>query len=124
MVQVPSLSQLLQHAVETRLLDVHTALIARVERYDAKKQLVDAQPVLKRRLKFEDGQTTHEKFPLILDVPVLFPRASGYFISFPIQKGDFVQLIFNEESDDGIRHSLNRAIAIPGVYPLLSEKLE
>lgn len=122
MVQTPSLSQLLQHAIETRLLNVHTALVARVERYDAEQQLIDAQPVLRRRLNGEDGSIALEEFPLVPDVPVLFPRAGSYFISFPIQKGDFVQLLFNEESIDswwaetqaihGTRHSLEGAVAI------------
>jgi len=67
--------------------------------------------------------------PVLSEVPVLFPRAGGFFISFPIQPGDFVQLVFNESSLDewntdtgsndvySERFSLQGAVAIPGIYP-------
>lgn len=126
--RIPSLSELLKQAIENRLLDVHTALIARVESYDCKNQQVNVSPVLKRTIKSLNGQNIIEQLPMLCDVPVLFPRAGGYFISFPIQPGDFVQLVFNESSidewligDAGLAHNerftLHGAVAIPGVYP-------
>lgn len=129
MAQSLTLAELLKQAIENRLLDVHTALIAQVESYDAKKQQVNVSPVLKRNIKSLDGQLVSEQLPMLCDVPVLFPRAGGYFISFPIQPGDFVQLIFNESNIDewllGGASSLNSpdrftlqgAVAIPGVSP-------
>lgn len=128
--KTPTLAHLLKTAIEHRLLDVHTALIAKVERYDAEKQLVDVAPVLKRSIKTLDGEWAHESLPVLCDVPVLFPRAGGFFLSFPIQAGDFVQLIFNEASIEAWltdkapntpcnqRFSLEGAVAIPGVFPL------
>ena len=126
---------------------MHVAMIARVERYDAEKQVVDVQPQLKRRVQVmaderdadgesnrddnNDGDTIHETLPVIPNVPVLFPRAGGFFISFPIVRGDYVQLIFNDwpldvwrQGDDPgdslelhDNHGLHGAVAIPGVYP-------
>ena len=93
---VPSLAQLIKQAIDNRLLDVHTAMIGKVERYDAEKQLVDVVPMLKRYIKDIEGSWQSEELPMLCDLPVLFPRAGGYFISFPIQPGDFVQVIFNE----------------------------
>ena len=130
MEQAPTLSQLIKQAIDNRLVDVHTALIGQVERYDHKTQLADIQPVLKRSLKFLDDRTIQEQLPLLSEVPVLFPRAGGFFCSFPIQPGDFVQIIFNETSIDEFlaekptrigsadRFSLQGAVAIPGIYPL------
>jgi hypothetical protein len=129
MTQTPTLAQLLKQAIDNRLLDVHTALIAKVESYDAERQLVDVSPVLKRSIKNQDGEWVNEQLPMLCDVPVLFPRAGGFFISFPIQSGDFVQLIFNEVDIEGWledslptiacsqRFTIQGAIAIPGVYP-------
>lgn len=129
MTQIPTLTQLLQQAVETRLIDVHTALIAKVESYDAAKQQVSVSPLLKRTIKTLDNEIVREQLPILSEVPVLFPRAGGFFISFPIQPGDFVQLVFNESSIDewntdtasdevyADRFSLQGAVAIPGVYP-------
>ena len=123
-----SFAELIKRAVENRLLDVHTAIVARVESYNSKEQTVDVRPQLKHALEGKDGELVFEKLPIIADVPVLFPRAGGFFISFPIQEGDFVQLFFNESpiSDwwnqeetniETTRHSLGGAVAIPGVYP-------
>jgi hypothetical protein len=129
MTQIPSFAQLIKQAIDGRLLDVHTALIAKVESYDADKQLVNVSPILKRSLMTMDGDVVSEDLPVLCDVPVLFPRAGGFFISFPIQPGDFVQLIFNEvdleewldDKEPTIGHNqrftLQGAVAIPGIYP-------
>lgn len=129
MTQIPSLSQLIKHAIESRLLDVHTALIAKVEFYDAAKQQVNVVPVLMRSIETIEGDWVSEQLPVLCDVPVLFPRAGGFFISFPIQPGDFVQLLFNEtdienwldDKDPTISHNqrftLQGAVAIPGIFP-------
>lgn len=133
--QTPTLTHLLKTAIEHRLLDVHTALIAKVESYDADKQLVDVALVLKRRLQNIDGEWINETLPVLCDVPVLFPRAGGFFLSFPIQPGDFVQLIFNESSIEAWltdsapsvlstqRFTLEGAIASPGCFRLTNRFL-
>jgi hypothetical protein len=127
--QIPSLTQVLKQSINNRLLDLHTAIIARVESYDAAKQQVSVSPVLKRAVPTLDGHVAEEQLPILSEVPVLFPRAGGFFISFPIQPGDFVQLIFNESSIDAWltgasssmaldeRFTLQGAVALPGVYP-------
>lgn len=128
MEQTPSLAQLLKLAVDNRLLDVHTALIGRIEKYDASSQLADIQPVLRRAIKTQEG-INQEDLPLLVDVPVIFPRAGGFFLSLPIQSGDYVQVIFNESSIDEFltvstptiesagRFTLQGAVAIPGIFP-------
>lgn len=126
---VPSLAQLIKQAIDNRLLDVHTAMIGKVERYDAEKQLLDVAPMLKRHIKDIAGSWQSEELPMLCDVPILFPCAGGYFISFPIQPGDFVQVIFNEANIeewfdesaptivDNQRFTLQGAVAIPGIFP-------
>ena len=89
-------------------------------------------PVLKRVLPNLDGELVSEQLPVLSDVPVLFPRAGGFFISFPIQPGDFVQLVFNEVSIDdwmagasstivsGERFNLQGAVSFQACIPNLS----
>ncbi|MGH7249508.1 MAG: Gp138 family membrane-puncturing spike protein, partial [Minisyncoccia bacterium] len=110
MTKTPTLAQLLKQAMNNRLLDMHTALIAKVESYHIAMQQVNVSPVLKRPLPTLDDESAEEQLPMICDVPVLFPRANGFFISFPIKPGDLVQVIFNEKI------GLQGAVAIPGVY--------
>jgi hypothetical protein len=136
MTQIPTFAQLIKQAIDSRLLDVHTALIAKVESYDVKTQQVNVSPVLKRSVVTMDGDWVSEDLPVLCDVPVLFPRAGGFFISFPIQPGDFVQLIFNEveiedwhdDSSPTIAHSqrftMQGAVAIPGIFPQAKSLLD
>jgi len=71
--------------------------------------------------------------PLIFKVPVVFPAAGGGMLSFPIQNGDTVLLIFSKRSiddwllSDGTKpvtpsrnrvFSLSDAVAIPGLFPI------
>ena len=129
MIQTPTLSHLLRHAIENRLLDMHTALIAEVESYDSAKQQVNVKPILKRRIENTHGKWMNEELPMLCDIPVLFSRAGGFFLTLPLRQGDFVQLIINEEAIDewfssstsmianGKRFSLQGAVAIPGIHP-------
>lgn len=122
----PTLAEVFRHALDSRLIDFHTATIGKVQYYDAKKQTVDVVPQIKRTIG-----AVSESLPIIPDVPVLFPRANSFFVSLPIKPGDFVQLIFNERSihawlqegkegapDNDETHGFHGAVAIPGVYPL------
>ena len=122
----PSLEEVLSQGMESKLLDVHTAMPAEVLKYDYKKQVVDVQPVLKKTLP--DG--TKVDHATIYNVPVAFPRTGDSFISFPIEKGDNVMLVFQSRSIDKWRanggkvdpedvrhHSLADAVAYPGLFP-------
>jgi hypothetical protein len=50
----PTFAQLLRHAIDNRLLDVHTALIGRIEKYDEGTQLADIKPVTKQKIQTAD----------------------------------------------------------------------
>jgi len=127
-------AELFRIALDSRLMDLHTAMPGRVEKYDASKQVVDVLPQLKRAVSDGEGDYVIEDLPVIPNVPVCFPRAGGFFVSFPIQKGDMVLIVFAERAigawkkkgeacDPGDRrmHPLAGAMAIPGVYPSGSE---
>lgn len=127
----PSLATLLTNAISSRLLDVHTALPAKVERYDATKQLVDVKPLVKAYQLGEDDVAQASALPVICNVPMVFPGAGGFRLTFPVQVGDTVLLLFGESSldvwqessggrdvdpMDHRRHNLSDAIAIPGLH--------
>lgn len=127
----PSLEEVLRAAIDYRLLGVHTALPARVESYDAASQKISAKPLVRALTPTADGGELNESVPIINDVPVVFPRAGGFFISLPVQQGDHVLLIFNERSVDKFiagegdevdpidprDHDLSDAVALVGFYP-------
>ena len=126
----PTLAQVIDRFISSRLASLHTSMPAIVQSYDKETQTVEVQPAIKNVYTNEDEEEQVESLPLLVDVPVVFPRAGGFFVSFPIVKGDSVLVVFGErsmdqwqgtgkESDPGDlrRFSLSDAVAIPGVFP-------
>lgn len=125
---VEMLTNLLGASVDGRMADVHVAIPGRVETYDAALQKASVQPLVMRAHEGEDGGRVAQKLPVIPEVPVLFPGGGGFSVTFPVQRGDVVLLVFSEASldkflvRDGIvdpqddrRHNISDAIAIPGL---------
>jgi hypothetical protein len=120
-----ALSQLLRENIEWYMTDVHTALAGVIKKYDPATRRADIQPSVKRKLpggKYLD-------FPVVPDVPVLFPGSKKYTLHFPLEEGDEVLLIASERGTDswkakggkGIeeadprRFDLQDCYAIPGL---------
>ena len=85
--RAPELAEVIRRAIEARLLELHVALPVKVTRYDASKQLVDVKPLVRRAFADEAGARQVESFPVIPSVPVLFPGAGGFQLTFPISDG-------------------------------------
>lgn len=128
--RTPTLANVLRGAIEAQLARVHVSLPGRVERYDATKQLVDVKPLLQETVTDADGNETPESLPVICNVPVVFPGAGGFRLTFPVAIGDTVLLVFTDRSlDEWLarggelepahlrRHHLSDAVALPGLHP-------
>jgi len=126
--QSPDFVDALDALIQTHLADVRVALPAKVIEYDASKQKISAQPLIRQKHVKEDATNEVERLPVITNVPVCFPGAGAYAITFPISKGDTVLLVFSDSSidkwlsvggdvdpNDYRKHSLSDAIAIPGL---------
>lgn len=122
----PSFEKILAMSVEARLFDLHTCLPCVVESYDPGTETVVVRPAIKR--KYEDGSVV--ALPLIMNVPVMFPRAGKASITFPIKKNDSGFLVFSERSldvwkskggvvdpNDPRKFNMTDAIFFPGGYP-------
>lgn len=77
-----------------------TALPAIVTGYDAKKNTVSVSPGVSGRKVDELGNTSHSPLPDLPECPVVFPRAGGFVITFPIKKGDECLVVFSTRSID------------------------
>lgn len=99
-----------------------------VQAYDAAQQTVTVQVAI-RELFNNDGVEEWTEVPLLLDVPIVFPRAGGYVLTLPITQGDEVLVCFGDSCIDawwqngGVqnqidirRHDLSDAFAIPGPW--------
>ncbi len=127
----PTLAELIRRALDSRLSDVHVALPGEIKTFDPLRQVCDVQPTVKRLVPDDDGFMIPESFPLIPNVPVVYPRTNLFNFYIPLTVGDTVLLVFTErpmaewrttgiESApvDARMHGLN-AIAIPGLFPVL-----
>lgn len=106
---------------------VHTALPGRVESYDKVNVRVEVTPLISKRFA-DDGVLDYGR---IVDVPVMFPRTKNFHLSYPLESGDGVLLIFSERSletflkgvgkplapNDTRKFSVTDAIAYPGLFP-------
>lgn len=85
------------------------------------------QPAIQGQVTDENGVTTNVNLPLLVKVPIVFPSAGGYTITFPLAAGDEVLVVFSSRCIDawwqqgGIQlpietrmHDLSDGFAIPG----------
>ncbi|MGN6108539.1 MAG: Gp138 family membrane-puncturing spike protein [Kofleriaceae bacterium] len=128
--QSPSWAEVLSGAIDTALQEVFVAMPGRVESFDAATQRASVQPLVRRAYyDAELDETVNERHPVIPDVPICFPGAGDWRLTFPIVKGDTVLLVFAScsldrwlsrggevDPEDDRRHSLSDAVAIPGLY--------
>lgn len=126
----PTLEDVLLEILDARVADVHTAMPGRVVRYDASKQTADIQPQLMSAELDTDGNVVARSFPVLPAVPVAFPAAGGFAITFPVVAGDTGLLVFCElpidrwratgqesRPADTRRHSVTSAVFYPGLRP-------
>lgn len=104
-----------------------TAIPAKILHYNPKTQNAVVKPLIKSLLK--DGRLI--EYPVLEDVPVMFPCTRASMITFPVNVDDNVLLVFSQRSidnwldtknnepinpEDFRRHDFSDAIAILGVY--------
>jgi len=130
--RTPTMAEVIRLSIEAAALGLHTSMPGIVETYDPKRGTVSVIPALKR--KYADGQIID--LPEIPNVPLGFPKGTNFAMSWPIQKGDDVLVIFSERSldiwkqqggngktinpKDSRHHDLTDAIAIPNFTTLKS----
>jgi len=129
--QTPTLAEVIQGAIEDRLEDLHTCQWGYITSYDAASQSCSVQLIARRSYTVEGGATQTERPAPLVSVPVMFPGAGDYSITWPLKTGDVVLVVFAERSmhqwnagghqdielDDQRMHSLCDGIAIPGLRP-------
>lgn len=125
-----TLAELISKFWEHHAIDLHVSMPARVESYDATTQTVDVLPQLNRAVPDGAGNYDYEKLPKLSGIPVVWQRCGKFSVTFPLEAGDFVLLVFSERSlaawratgvqcdpGDLLMHGLDGAMAIPGIFP-------
>lgn len=117
----------LRMAMDGRLSTVWTATPGIVTKVDLSSMTVEVQPAIQGRVQNPDGSYQFVNLPLLVDVPVVFPRAGGFILTLPIAVGDEVLVVFASRCIDswwqnggvGVpmemrMHDLSDGFAIPG----------
>ena len=129
--QLSNESSLLREAISNRLLDLHTQMPGIIDSFNANTQTARVQPAIRRIFRTDEGDRvflTPKNLPLLIDVPVIYPRGGGFSLTFPVKPGDECLLCFCERSIDSWFnsgsvstpterrfHSLSDAVALMGL---------
>lgn len=100
-----------------------------IESFDPATQTVSVKLAVRERVGSETGAVQDLQLPLLVDVPIVIPRAGGYCLTLPIKTGDECLVIFSDTcidawfSNGGVqaqlenrRHDLSDGFAILGTW--------
>lgn len=127
-----TLDELIDLAIDHREAAINVCLPGKIQSYDPVKQMADIEILIKDNVVDTDNVRTEENYPLLREVPIMFPRAGEFFISFPLKPNDRVVVFFADRSLDNYMsssstsavsntdlrmHDISDAVAYPGLYP-------
>ena len=100
-----------------------------IQEFNPATQTATVQVAIREKIRNNDLSEQWLNIPLLLDVPVVLPRAGVFILTMPIKKGDECLILFADMcidawfSNGGIqnqiekrRHDLSDAFAIIGVW--------
>lgn len=100
-----------------------------IQSFNKEEQTVTVQLAMRELISKEDLTKEWVNIPMLLDVPIVIPRAGGYCLTMPIQEGDECLVVFGDMCIDawftygGIqnqmekrRHDLSDGFAILGTW--------
>lgn len=114
-------------ALDGRQATIWTSIPCIVESVNLTAMTLVAQPTITGTVQQEDGSVMSVELPLLGDVPICFPSGGGFTLTFPIEVGDEVLVVFAsrcidswwQSGDIGLplelrMHDLSDGFAIPG----------
>lgn len=119
-------SDIINRGIESYLENIYTCLPGKIESYDITKKKANVKPLVKKRI----GNSTFS-YPVVNEVPVIFPSTFSAIIHLPVKKGDGCLILFSKESlenylksalnevepGDKRKFSLSDAFCLPGLFP-------
>jgi hypothetical protein len=108
---------------------IRVAIPGIIQSFDVATQTCVIQPAIREKITNSDYSTSWKDLPLLLDVPIVIPRAGNFALTLPVQQGDECLVIFSDMCIDGWfslgglqnqlekrRHDLSDSFAILGTY--------
>lgn len=85
---------------ETTKNQIRVALPGIVQSFDPGTVTAVVQPAIRSVETDNDGNRVTKNYPLLVDVPVIFPRGGGCTLTFPVKAGDECLVIFADRCID------------------------
>lgn len=105
---------------------IRVSMPALIKEIDYERMVISAQPCIKEKIRQSDGTVKDISLPVIEDIPLVYPSAGGFSITFPVSINDECLLVFADFCIDswwqsgGLqtqfesrRHDLSDCFAIP-----------
>lgn len=89
-----------QMAIESALAATWTATPGIVTAVDLSAQTLSIQPAIQGEIMLPNGKAQRVNMPLLINVPIVWPRAGGFAMTFPIAAGDEVLVVFGSRCID------------------------
>lgn len=87
-------------ALDGRQARIRTAAPGIVAAVNLQAQTVSVQLAIQGSVEGPDGATVAVNMPLLVDVPLVWPRGGGFAITFPVQAGDEVLVVYGDRCID------------------------
>lgn len=85
---------------ENALLNTWTALPCIVQSVDLERQTLECAPAVQGVQVKKDGTQSFENMPMLVDVPICFPKCADFALTMPIKAGDEVLVVFSSRCID------------------------
>ncbi|HHZ6134957.1 TPA: Gp138 family membrane-puncturing spike protein, partial [Escherichia coli] len=85
---------------DTTKNQIRVALPGIVQSFDPDAVTAVVQPAIRSVETDNDGNRVTKNYPLLVDVPVIFPRGGGCTLTFPVEAGDECLVIFADRCID------------------------
>ena len=119
----------LRMLVRSEVAKVWTAMPGIINSFDSDAITATVRPAIQGIIQQPGGKSVAVELPLLLDVPVVFPRGGGGALTFPIAEGDECLVVFASRCIDawwqsgGVQipaemrmHDLSDGFALPGPF--------
>lgn len=92
--------EILRKALENFSFDLRVASPGIIQSFDSVKQTVKVLIALREQIVYNDLDPQWVEIPILVDVPIVLPRAGGFTLTMPIQAGDECLVIFGDSCID------------------------
>lgn len=113
--------------LDGRLSNVWTAIPGIVKSVDLATLTCEVQPAIQGTVQKPDGSFESVNYPLLVDVPIVFPSVAGFLVTLPLAAGDEVLVVMAarcidawwklgdvQRPQEARMHDLSDGFAIPG----------